>query len=54
MNYLVAFNPEAEAQSFEMFCYISGATSPGTGADYTDAIVSDCEGLSLPPKQFSW
>lgn len=49
MNYRVVFTPEAGDQLLELFRYIASATSPGTAARYTGAIVNYCDSLSASP-----
>lgn len=45
----VVFAPEAEAQLLDLYFYISAAASPEIAANYTEAIVRQCETLSTFP-----
>ena len=47
--YRVVFSPQAEAQLLALFSHIALATSPEVAANYTDAIVAQCESLSTFP-----
>lgn len=45
-RYRVAFRPEALEQLEELYDYIAGTGSPGNAANFTESIVSFCEGLA--------
>lgn len=47
----VVFAPEAEAQLLDLYFHIAAAASPEIAADYTDAIVKQCEGLKTFPSR---
>lgn len=49
MKYRVVFSPEALEQLAELYRYIAEAASPDVAAQYTEAIVSDCESLRMFP-----
>jgi len=49
MNFRVVFSPEAQEQLVELYRYIAQAASPELATQYTDAIVSYCEGLRTLP-----
>lgn len=49
MNYRVVFSPEAQEQLIELYRYIAEAASRAVAAQYTEAIVSYCEGLRIFP-----
>ena len=49
MTYPVVFTPEAEDQLTAPYRYVAGASSSDITADFTDAIVSYCEGLAQFP-----
>jgi toxin ParE1/3/4 len=49
MSYSVVFTPEAEEQLVELFRYIEAAASADIAADFTNAIITYCEGLSSFP-----
>jgi len=49
MSHRVVFTPEALDQIASLYQYIAVAASPGIALDYTEAIVSYCESLSLFP-----
>ncbi|WP_213957763.1 MULTISPECIES: type II toxin-antitoxin system RelE/ParE family toxin [unclassified Variovorax] len=49
MRYRVVFSPEAEDQLVALHHYIADAASPDIAMQYTEAIVSYCEGLSTFP-----
>ncbi|QDD62958.1 type II toxin-antitoxin system RelE/ParE family toxin [Herbaspirillum seropedicae] len=49
MSHRVVFSPEALKQLTELYRYIAEAASPVIAAQYTEAIVSYCEGLSVLP-----
>lgn len=51
MNHRVVFSPEALEQLAELYRYIAEEASPGIAAQYTDAIVSYCESLSILPQR---
>jgi plasmid stabilization system protein ParE len=45
----VVYAPEAEAQLFALYFHIASAASPDIAANYTDAIMKQCESLSAFP-----
>jgi toxin ParE1/3/4 len=45
----VVFAMKAEAQLVQIFDYIAAAASPEIAADYTEAIVHQCESLKTFP-----
>lgn len=45
----VVYAPEAEAQLVALYRYIAAAASPEIAADYTEAIVTQCESLKTLP-----
>lgn len=45
----VVYAPEAEAQLLDLYFYIAAASSPEIAANYTDAIVEQCESLKTFP-----
>ncbi len=47
--YCVMYAPEAEAQLVTLYFHIASAASPEIAANYTDAIVSQCESLKTFP-----
>lgn len=47
--YQVVFAPEAESQLLALYFQIATASSPQIAADYTSAIVDECESLSTIP-----
>ena len=47
--YTVVFTPEAKAQLAALYRYIAAAASPELAARYTDALVTQCEGLQTFP-----
>jgi toxin ParE1/3/4 len=49
MTYQVAFAPEAEAQLLDLYLNIANAASPEIAANYTEAIVEQCESLRTFP-----
>jgi toxin ParE1/3/4 len=49
MSYSVVFTPEAEEQLVELFRYIEAAASAEIAANFTNAIITCCEGLSSFP-----
>jgi len=49
MNYCVVFSQEAEEQLVVLYNYIADAASPDIAAQYTEAIVTYCEGLGTFP-----
>jgi toxin ParE1/3/4 len=49
MSYSVVFTPEAEEQLVELFRYIEAAASADIAANFTNAIITYCEGLSSFP-----
>jgi toxin ParE1/3/4 len=51
MSYSVVFTPEAEEQLVELFRYIEAAASAEIAANFTNAIITCCEGLSSFPLQ---
>ena len=49
--YEVVFSPEAEAHLLSLFAYIAEAASPEIAANYTDAIMEQCESLRTFPSR---
>jgi plasmid stabilization system protein ParE len=49
MQYTLVFTPEAEAQLVAIYQYIAAAASPKIAEQFTNAIVSCCEGLTTFP-----
>lgn len=49
MLYRVVFAPEAMAQVEALFHYVAEAAGPDVASRYTNAIVTDCEGLHVFP-----
>jgi plasmid stabilization system protein ParE len=47
----IMYAPEAEAQLVALYFYIAAAASPAIAANYTDAIVQQCESLKTFPKR---
>lgn len=47
----VVYAPEAEAQLLKLYLNIAAAASPQIAADYTDAILQQCESLRTFPKR---
>jgi len=47
--YSVDYAPEAEAQLVALYFHIAAASSPEIAANYTDAIVKQCESLKTFP-----
>lgn len=45
----VVYAPEAEAQLVALYFHIAAAASPEIAANYTDAIVKQCESLKTFP-----
>lgn len=53
MQYTVVFAPEAAEQLAALYAHISKAASPNVAANYTNAIISTCEGLQNFPQRGS-
>jgi len=49
MMHRLVYAPEAEAQLVALYFYIAAAASPKIAANYTDAIVKQCERLKTFP-----
>jgi plasmid stabilization system protein ParE len=49
MMHRVVFAPEAEAQLLALYFHIAAAASPAIAADYTEAIIAQCETLQTFP-----
>lgn len=49
MSDRIVFAPEAEAQLVALYRVIAAAASPAVAADYTQAVVTYCEGLTTFP-----
>jgi plasmid stabilization system protein ParE len=49
MMHRVVFAPEAEDHLVDLYFHIAAAASPEIAADYTDAIVQQCESLQTFP-----
>jgi plasmid stabilization system protein ParE len=49
MTHDVVYAPEAEAQLLSLYFQIVSAASPDIAANYTDAIMRQCESLSTFP-----
>ena len=49
MSYRVVFSPEAERQLVDLYRYVAQADSPESAAEFTEAVVSHCEGLQEFP-----
>jgi toxin ParE1/3/4 len=49
MMHRVVYAPEAEAQLVALYFHIAAAASPEIAANYTDAIVNQCESLKTFP-----
>lgn len=48
-RYSVVFAPEAAAQLESLYAYVADAASPVVALNYTNAIISYCEGLKTSP-----
>ena len=51
MIYHIVYAPEAEDQLIELFFNIAAAASPKIAANYTEAIVKQCESLKSFPNR---
>jgi plasmid stabilization system protein ParE len=51
MTHDVVYTPEAEAQFLAPYFQIASAASPDIAANYTDAIVKQCESLGTFPQR---
>ncbi len=49
--YRVVYAPEAERQLIDLFFYIAAAASPRIAANYTAAIVKQCDSLKTFPNR---
>jgi toxin ParE1/3/4 len=49
MSYQVVFAPEAQTQLLDLYLNIANAASPEIAANYTEAIVEQCESLRTFP-----
>ena len=49
MSYRIIFSPEAMDQLIALYNYIADTASPDIAKQYTDAIISYCEGLYTFP-----
>ena len=49
MTYQVVFAPEAETQLLDLYFHIENAASPDVAANYTEAIIKQCESLKTFP-----
>jgi plasmid stabilization system protein ParE len=49
----VVFTPEAAEQLDALYAYVAAAASPAIALNYTNAIVSYCEGLNISPHRGS-
>lgn len=52
-RYSVVFTPEAAEQLDALYAYVTAAASPAIALNYTNAIVSYCEGLNISPHRGS-
>jgi plasmid stabilization system protein ParE len=48
-RYTVVFAPEAAEQLERLYAYVADAASPTVALNYTNAIVSYCDGLKISP-----